>query len=323
MQDLGRAIEKLVAVGAALAFARCDLPGEDKDRRGHEREREPRRCGEDHERDDPEARVRGARGDLEEVGAADLAEPDPALRERGADIERDRIDEPTGDHHGDGERDDAAQRERVVRIGSDGVEDEDGDADVEDVEHRVGEVLHQVDAPPGPAREEHPRHEAGEQFMGIDEKEAHRQWNLGEREVRRFAVDPHLHEEEACAVAGRELDPPGDGAHEAGPLHVVQGKEPERGADQAEEDRERHQPLRAVEPSDPRPSARHEERLARNRDLAHLTPLRRVPLINVDLLSIHIQAPAEWRLDCVATSGLARPRERHSVVTRPERKYQM
>ena len=78
-----------------------------------------------------------------------------------------------------------------------------------------------------------------------------------------------------------------------------------------------------VEASDPRPSARHEQRMARDRDLAHITSLRRVPLINVDLLSIHIQAPAEWRLDCVATSVLFRPRERHSVVTPPERKCRM
>ena len=219
----------------------------------------------------------------------------PSLRERGADVERDRVDEPSRNHHRDRERDDAAQRKRVVRIGADRVEDEDRHADVQHVEHRVGEVLDPVDAPPRPARQEHARDEAREQLMRVDEEETHRERDLGEGERRDLAVHAHLHEQQARAVAGGELDPPGNRAHEARALHVVQGDEPERRADQAEEDRERHEALRAVEPSDPRPCARDEQRWTRHRHLAHITPLGRVPLITVDLLSIHIQAPAEWR----------------------------
>jgi hypothetical protein len=48
----------------------------------------------------------------------------------------------------------------------------------------------------------------------------------------------------------------------------------------------------------------------------------RVPLITTDLLSFHYPTPDEWPFDCVATSATDRPRERHIVVTTPERDRQ-
>ena len=114
VQDLGGAVEELVAVGTTLALAGGDLSGEHENHRWDECEGEHRARRQDHQRHDSERRIRGRRDDLEQVRARHLTEIEPALGDRGAGVERDGVDEPAGDDHRRGERDDAVHRERIA-----------------------------------------------------------------------------------------------------------------------------------------------------------------------------------------------------------------
>ena len=190
-----------------------------------------------------------------------------------------------------------------MRIGTERIEDEDCDTDVHHVEHGVGEVLDQVDPAPRPAGEQHPGDVAAEQLMRIDEEETHRHRDLGEGERRDLAMDAHLHEQQARRVAGGELDPPRDRARSVLiRCTSCRGMSQTTAPIEPEDDREDHKALRAVEPAEARPCARHEQRWAGHRHLAHITPFGRVPLITGDLLSVHMPPPAEWLLDCVGTT---------------------
>ena len=202
VEDLGGPVQKLVAVGAALALAGGDLPGEHQDHRRDECEGEDRTCRQDHQRDHAERSVGGGGDDLEEVRPRHLADIQTALRDRGAEVERDGIDEPPrGDHRG-GEGDDAVHRKWIGGDRSHRVEHQDSDADVDDIERRVGEILDPADAPlTGPAGEQDAHDVAREQLTRVDEEQADRDGDLGQRERGHLAMHAHLDEQEARHVA--------------------------------------------------------------------------------------------------------------------------
>jgi hypothetical protein len=216
---------------------------------------------------------------LEQVRSRHLADIEPALSERRPDVERDRIDQPAGHDHRRRERDDAVHGKWISGDRPDCVEYEDGDADVDDVEGRVGEVLDPANAPPPrPAGEQHAGDVTAEQLVRIDQEQAHRHRDLGQREGRHLTVDAHLYEEEACGVAGGQLHPPGNGADGRDPLNFAQGQQPERCTDEPEEGGEDDEALGSMEPPDSIARSCHEKRWMHHRHLAHVTSRRSCPL---------------------------------------------